>query len=675
MTIEILFDNNASALLAVGIVPAGLVLSVDPGDGALFPSPGADEYAVLAIEDDTGQLEYVHLTSRAVDDLTVTRAQEGTAALTFALGARVELRLTKGTLGFLVQKDAVVNQIRGPLGTDVPIIWAGNQPQIGGDDIAVLGDIPPTTAYSLTLLAAASAAAARTVLGSTSVGDAVFTALNATTARTALGAGATGDVLFTTATSAAALTALGAGVLGGFVFGAAADYPAGGAYNLTPQKFSWDGGELSLGADTDHDISVAPFFGADVGNAYAFRQATAIVKQLDAIWATGTAAGGLATPDEFTADTGISFDNAGSTIDDDDLLGTKFAGLLPNDQFIIRGSGTNNLTFTVTTVAANSIGVTPAPTTEASGASVSGRAIYANYNYAVHAVDDGAGGVEVGYDDSEVAANLLALTGGTYYRKLGYIYTNSLANIDQLWDSVYPDVQRFYQTGTYVKPDWATIVNARLFGGAGSGAVIAAGGGGGGGGSYNEATYLAVDLAATVAVAVAAGGASVASGSGLDGGDTSFGGVSGLIAYGGAGGRTSQAGGGGGGTISAGSQEDGGGPKGGAWVTGQHGEDSAFGGGAGGDDNRNGGNSGWGGAGGGGSDDNGGYSVMGGGGGGGGDNVAPGGNGGLSQFAGNGGDGDQVNGVDGGFPSGGGGGCASGVTGSGADGFAEIISW
>ena len=198
---EILFDNNASALLAVGAIPADLTITVDAGDGALFPSPGANEYAVCAIEDDAGQLEYVHLTSRAADVLTVTRAREGTVAGTFAIGARIELRLTKGTLEWLVQKDAVVNQIRGASVADLPITWAANQPQINGDDIATISDIPVTTAYTDTFLASASAGVARVALGASAVGDAVFIAATTAAGRTALGAGATGSLSFLAATA------------------------------------------------------------------------------------------------------------------------------------------------------------------------------------------------------------------------------------------------------------------------------------------------------------------------------------------------------------------------------------------------------------------------------------------------------------------------------------------
>jgi hypothetical protein len=60
---------------------------------------------------------------------------------------------------------------------------------------------------------ATTASGARTNLGSTAVGDALFTAVTATAARATLGSGATGDALFTAATAAAARATIDAASL------------------------------------------------------------------------------------------------------------------------------------------------------------------------------------------------------------------------------------------------------------------------------------------------------------------------------------------------------------------------------------------------------------------------------------------------------------------------------
>ena len=137
------------------------------------------------------------------------------------------------------------------------------------------------------------------------------------------------------------------------------------------------------------------------------------------------------------------------------------------------------------------------------------------------------------------------------------------------------DVQVFTATGanTWTKPTAFTpkSVFVKMWGGGGGGgagaslatAVVAKGGGGGGGGAYQEAEYVAADVAATVTVTIGTGGtagtpgaAGAAGGDGGIGGTTSFG--TALMAYGGGGGRggaisaVGTGGGGGGGTGGAG---------------------------------------------------------------------------------------------------------------------------
>jgi hypothetical protein len=99
-----LFTNNPSSLLASGITNVSSTLALTPGTGTLFPSPGAGQIAVVTVEDVSGNIEIMWCTSRSADSLTVTRAQEGTTALTFASGSRVELRVTAGTLAGFLQK-------------------------------------------------------------------------------------------------------------------------------------------------------------------------------------------------------------------------------------------------------------------------------------------------------------------------------------------------------------------------------------------------------------------------------------------------------------------------------------------------------------------------------------------------------------------------------------------
>lgn len=90
--------NNAVARLAGSIVAGSTSISLAPGNGALFPAiTGAEHFPATLVAVD-GTFEIIDVTARVGDVLTVTRAQEGTAAAAFTAGDRLELRLTAGAL-------------------------------------------------------------------------------------------------------------------------------------------------------------------------------------------------------------------------------------------------------------------------------------------------------------------------------------------------------------------------------------------------------------------------------------------------------------------------------------------------------------------------------------------------------------------------------------------------
>jgi hypothetical protein len=101
----ILFTDNASSLLASGILSTDTTLTVTATQGALFPAPGAGQISKITLEDTSGNIEITHCTGRTGDTMTIVRAQEGTSALGFASGSRVELRCTAGTLQAMLQKN------------------------------------------------------------------------------------------------------------------------------------------------------------------------------------------------------------------------------------------------------------------------------------------------------------------------------------------------------------------------------------------------------------------------------------------------------------------------------------------------------------------------------------------------------------------------------------------
>lgn len=93
-----LFTNNATATLSVGISAVDVSFTVSSG-GSLFPAPTGGDFMVLTLETVAGAIEYVKCTARAGNVFSgVTRAQEGSTAIVFAAGSRVELRPTAGTM-------------------------------------------------------------------------------------------------------------------------------------------------------------------------------------------------------------------------------------------------------------------------------------------------------------------------------------------------------------------------------------------------------------------------------------------------------------------------------------------------------------------------------------------------------------------------------------------------
>lgn len=103
---NIRWTNNASGTLAAGVAPGDTSVTLGSGQGSRFPILSGGQYCIATLEDVLGNIEVVRVTSRAGDVLNVTRAQEGTTALTFASGSRFELRVTAAGLSEFVQRTA-----------------------------------------------------------------------------------------------------------------------------------------------------------------------------------------------------------------------------------------------------------------------------------------------------------------------------------------------------------------------------------------------------------------------------------------------------------------------------------------------------------------------------------------------------------------------------------------
>ena len=91
-------SNFASGQLLNSVDNTATLLQLVSGGGDNFPNPTSPNVCKVVVEDDQGNKEITHMTSRAGDNLTVVRGQEATTPKSFAAGSRVELRVTAETL-------------------------------------------------------------------------------------------------------------------------------------------------------------------------------------------------------------------------------------------------------------------------------------------------------------------------------------------------------------------------------------------------------------------------------------------------------------------------------------------------------------------------------------------------------------------------------------------------
>lgn len=96
--------NNAVGYLSTAISASDVGISLQSGNGSVFPSLNAGDYFYATIASAAGTYEVVKVTARIGDALTIARAQEGTTANSFASGSRIELRVTaQGIIDALAQ--------------------------------------------------------------------------------------------------------------------------------------------------------------------------------------------------------------------------------------------------------------------------------------------------------------------------------------------------------------------------------------------------------------------------------------------------------------------------------------------------------------------------------------------------------------------------------------------
>lgn len=97
--------NNAVSVIPLAVNDSQTSIDLYAGTGLLFPTLGVDDYFYATISSVANAYEVVKVTARSTDTLTIVRAQEGTAALSFPEGSRIELRVTVGNIIELLEQD------------------------------------------------------------------------------------------------------------------------------------------------------------------------------------------------------------------------------------------------------------------------------------------------------------------------------------------------------------------------------------------------------------------------------------------------------------------------------------------------------------------------------------------------------------------------------------------
>ena len=101
---SIKFTNNAATSLASGITNVATSLTVASGKGALFPTLSGGDVFYATLANSSGVVEIVQVTARTTDTFTIVRGQDGTTAVAWNTGDKVELRPTAVSMTAMAQK-------------------------------------------------------------------------------------------------------------------------------------------------------------------------------------------------------------------------------------------------------------------------------------------------------------------------------------------------------------------------------------------------------------------------------------------------------------------------------------------------------------------------------------------------------------------------------------------
>lgn len=146
--------NNAVAHLAAPLATGDTNIVIVEMESLNFPALAAGQWHPLTIIAPSGEMEIVKVTARNSNALTAERAQEGTAAMAFAAGARCEIRATAGAFEAMQEEvSTAVEEINGLADT------------LRGEFAADLAELESSVAADLVALESQTAANLAVALG------------------------------------------------------------------------------------------------------------------------------------------------------------------------------------------------------------------------------------------------------------------------------------------------------------------------------------------------------------------------------------------------------------------------------------------------------------------------------------------------------------------------------
>lgn len=263
--------NAGSGVLTVAAssnIDGSASLALNPNESFIVFTDGSTFYTVGKGVASTTTFTYTTINAAGTGDYTLSSIEQGKTAykITGALTGNRNIVVPTTLASYWVDNEttgAFTLTVKTAAGTGVAIL-PGQRKIVYSDGTNVVDAATAGVAVPIAIAdggtGATTASAARTNLGATSVGNALFTASTAASARTALGSSTVGDAVFTAADAATARTALGLSVVSTYSVGTTAGTVAAGndsRFLNTATVYTWTAQQIhDLATDGNPQFSL-----------------------------------------------------------------------------------------------------------------------------------------------------------------------------------------------------------------------------------------------------------------------------------------------------------------------------------------------------------------------------------------------------------------------------------